>query len=64
MSAVTDALILLGFALYLLFVGVNISVAVEIAEKRHRSSTGWAIFAFLFPVVGPLFVYMLPRLDP
>lgn len=59
-NTATTVLVLIGFAAYLLFIGVNISVAVEIAEQRHRSSTGWAIFAFLFPVVGPLLVYMLP----
>lgn len=54
------ALVLVGFALGVFFLAANASVAGEIAQARHRHANGWALFGFLFPVVGPLLVYMLP----
>lgn len=54
------ALVLVGFALGVFFLATNASVAGEIAQAKHRRMGGWVLFSFLFPVVGPLLVYMLP----
>lgn len=50
-----------AFVVWVLFVAVNISVAYEVAQDRGRSAGMWACFAFLFPVVGPFLVWLLPR---
>lgn len=56
--------LVVGFLLAVFFLASNASVAFEIAEDRGRWALGWGLFGFLFPVVGPLLVFMLPRRPP